>query len=124
MDFSIVDDTPLLGQIDLRRGTASSTSLLAITAILLMFTYIYNQTLNFRHMPGPFFTKISGLPVLSLNGTRWIHALHTKYSRIVRLGPNEVSINDVDAITPVYNFEKTYFCETFLCYGKKTCSAP
>ena len=59
---------------DLCGGVASSTSLLAITAILLMFTYIYNQTLNFRYIPSTFFTKISGLPVLyhtlKLNGTR------------------------------------------------------
>ena len=117
MDFSILDATPLLCQNDLRGGMASSTSLLAITAILLVFT------LNFHYIPGPFFTKISGLPVLchtlTLNRTRWIYALHTKYGRIVRLGPNEVSINDVDAITPVYNFEKTYFYEAFICYGKR-----
>ncbi|KAK3178143.1 hypothetical protein OEA41_000276 [Lepraria neglecta] len=37
----------------------------------------------------------------------------------MRLGPNEVSINDVDAITPVYNFEKTYSYEAFICYGER-----
>lgn len=49
-----------------------------------------------------------------------IHKAHQKYGPIVRLGPNEVSVNCVDGgLRIVYagGFEKPYFYDQFENYG-------
>lgn len=55
--------------------------------------------------------------------TRAIHALHEKYGSAVRIGPNEVHFNNLDALRTIYGagsgFERTHFYRMFDVYGKQ-----
>jgi len=55
--------------------------------------------------------------------TRTIHALHLKYGPIVRVGPNEIHCNSLDALRTIYGagsgFERTSFYRMFDAYGKQ-----
>ncbi|KAG9715090.1 hypothetical protein KCU73_g16031, partial [Aureobasidium melanogenum] len=49
--------------------------------------------------------------------TRKIHALHERYGPIVRIGPNEVHCNSLNALRTIYGagsgFERTWFYRMF-----------
>jgi cytochrome P450 len=55
--------------------------------------------------------------------TRTIHALHLKYGPIVRIGPDELHCNNLDALRTIYGagsgFERTSFYRMFDVYGKQ-----
>jgi len=55
--------------------------------------------------------------------TRTIHALHLKYGPIVRIGPNEIHCNSLNALRTIYGagsgFERTAFYRMFDVYGKQ-----
>ena len=55
--------------------------------------------------------------------TRTIHALHQKYGPIVRIGPDEVHCNSLNALRTIYGagsgFERTWFYRMFDAYGKQ-----
>lgn len=74
-------------------------------------------------LPGPFWTRISSLPILyrNLNYTRtlWIHQLHQEYGPIVRLSPTEVSVNDAGLVSQIYSYEKSSFYDIFQFYGER-----
>lgn len=50
---------------------------------------------------------------------RTVHAAHFKYGPIVRLGSNEISVNDLDGLKKVYvgGFEKGEWYSIFNNYG-------
>ena len=50
---------------------------------------------------------------------RTVHAAHLKYGSVIRLGPNELSVNDVGALRTVYagGFEKGQWYSLFDNYG-------
>ncbi|KAH0289030.1 putative P450 monooxygenase [Aureobasidium namibiae CBS 147.97] len=55
--------------------------------------------------------------------TRTIHALHQKYGPIVRIGPDEIHCNSLNALRTIYGagsgFERTWFYRMFDAYGKQ-----
>lgn len=55
--------------------------------------------------------------------TRSIQALHLKYGPIVRIGPNEVHCNSLNALRTIYGagsgFERTSFYRMFDVYGRQ-----
>lgn len=55
--------------------------------------------------------------------TRAIHALHLKYGPIIRIGPDEVHCNNLNALRTIYGagsgFERTWFYRMFDVYGKQ-----
>ncbi|KAI5239920.1 putative P450 monooxygenase [Aureobasidium subglaciale] len=55
--------------------------------------------------------------------TRTIHALHEKYGPIVRIGPDEIHCNSLEALRTIYGagsgFERTWFYRMFDAYGKQ-----
>ncbi|KAG9624400.1 putative P450 monooxygenase, partial [Aureobasidium melanogenum] len=55
--------------------------------------------------------------------TREIHALHERYGPIVRIGPNEIHCNSLNALRTIYGagrgFERTWFYRMFDVYGKQ-----
>lgn len=53
---------------------------------------------------------------------RVIHAAHLKYGSVIRLGPNELSVNDISGVRTVYSggFEKGQWYSIFDNYGYVT----
>ena len=62
---------------------------------------------SLRKLPGPFLASCTRLPrFLAVLGGRpheWELALHRKYGKIVRTGPDLVSVGDPAAINLIYN---------------------
>lgn len=93
-----------------RNNDSEALSPLALFAFFLGVTFIVVQALHsywrLAHIPGPFLARFTNLwRFKAQNSKRWsermIH-LHEKYGRLVRIGPNHVSISDPDAIPIVY----------------------
>lgn len=57
-------------------------------------------------MPGPWYTKFTDIVLAyrDLVGTRWsyVHELHKTYGSIVRLGPDEIAVNDPQEFTNIH----------------------
>ena len=105
--------------------------LLVFSAILLATAYhllIEPLYLNPKSkIPGPksyALTKLR-LALEDFQGTRTrtIHALHQKYGPIVRVGPNEIHFNSLNALRTIYGagsgFERTWFYRMFDAYGRQ-----
>ena len=63
---------------------------------------------SLRHVPGPLLASITNIPrvlwVLS-NRAHDIHiSLHERYGKLVRFGPNMVSVGDATEISKIYGF--------------------
>ncbi|KAJ0417771.1 cytochrome P450 [Aspergillus carlsbadensis] len=102
------------------------SSLLYPAALLvawLLSLAFYNLFLHpLRAIPGPFLAKISGWWLFTLEFTPTPHQelfkLHQKYGPIMRISPNEVSFNDIEASDTIYaqasKFDKSrYFYGAF-----------
>ena len=76
---------------------------LTVALIYLVVTY-----LRLRHVPGPLLAAISNVPrwgwVRSYRAHDVHIALHRRYGRLVRLGPNMVSVADAAEIPHIYSF--------------------
>ncbi|PYI11789.1 cytochrome P450 family protein [Aspergillus sclerotiicarbonarius CBS 121057] len=80
------------------------TSLLSLS---LLFYILYTRFLNpISRIPGPFWASISRLWLVRRSDKGHMHRefidLHTKYGKLVRIAPNEVSVADLDAILKIY----------------------
>lgn len=64
------------------------------------------------HIPGPFLAKLSNLwrffDVAKGRADITLYKLHQKYGDYVRLGPNVVSVRDMDALKAIYGINKRY----------------
>jgi len=95
-------------------GQSAGNLLLSILLILLawcIFSY-----LHLRRIPGPLLASISNLPRLFWVVSRRAHlqhiALHKKYGKLVRMGPNMVSVADPAAIPIIYGFGQKFIKES------------
>ena len=81
--------------------------LLALSSLLLALYYIHTYA-KLRHIPGPFLASLSNLSrrswVLSGNSHAIHVSLHRRYGKVVRFGPNNISVSDPSAIPEVYGF--------------------
>lgn len=97
--------------------------LLPVVGAVALIAAVYYKSLALKNVPGPFITRYSKIPLLyqtiTLNRTRYIHDLHQKYGPLVRLAPDEVSLNHPPSVGPIYNYEKTHFYNAFEAYGAK-----
>lgn len=63
-------------------------------------------------VPGPFLAKLSNLwrfiDVANGHAEETLYELHQKYGDYVRLGPNIVSVRDLDALKIIYGINKGY----------------
>jgi len=80
----------------------------------------------FAKVPGPRLAAMTSawITAVDFGGKRsvTIDALHRKYGKVVRLGPNELSFTGVDAMQKIYGagtaFSKAdYFYNIFMAYG-------
>ncbi|KAF2104677.1 cytochrome P450 [Rhizodiscina lignyota] len=80
-----------------------STVLLFTTIIFLIFKALRNPL---RHIPGPWHSLVTSYPlkldVLKGRRLHHIHRLHLKYGPIVRVGPTELAVADIDAYKIIY----------------------
>ncbi|KAH7347958.1 cytochrome P450 [Pyrenochaeta sp. MPI-SDFR-AT-0127] len=78
-----------------------------VTTVLYSLYTVFSAILSpSRSIPGPFFARFTRLWYLRRVRNGQFHnenaALHQKYGPIVRIAPNEYSIDDPDAIRPIY----------------------
>jgi hypothetical protein len=70
--------------------------------------WLLQSYLRLRHIPGPFLAAWSNLPRVSWvvsNKAHVIHiSLHRKHGRLVRFGPNMISVSDPAEISQIYGF--------------------
>jgi len=80
--------------------------LILLSALLLFFVHLWRTYARLRHVPGPFLASLSNIPRFYWVSTWKAHqvhiALHKKYGKLVRLGPNMVSVGDPAEISKIY----------------------
>ncbi|KAL7932156.1 cytochrome P450 CYP684A2 [Trichoderma chlorosporum] len=73
-------------------------------------------------VPGPWYSLWTSAVLdykwLSGQRPRYVHDLHEKYGAVVRIGPNEVDVTDVEAVKAIYNVKETFKKSSF--YKKLT----
>ena len=83
-------------------------SLLLLTTCLLLIIHLATVWAKLRFVPGPLWASVSNFPRLYWVWTRKPFAkhieLHKKHGKLVRLGPNMVSVADPKEITTIYGF--------------------
>lgn len=81
-------------------------------AILFVFSILRALLSPLRHLPGPFLARFTrgwyAYQMYRGDLPRTLPALHKKYGPIVRLGPNEYSISDPEAVKPLYGHGTTF----------------
>jgi len=85
----------------------SPSSLVFLPIILLTSAVLYRVLFTpLRTVPGPLLNRLASLPLYyhSYIGTEatYLHRLHTKYGPIVRIAPNDISIQDPGALHAIY----------------------
>lgn len=84
---------------------------------ILLFVVVAHFTRNYltpgaSSVPGPFLAKITNLwrliDVAKGHAEVTHHNLHQRYGDYVRLGPNVVSVRDLDALKIIYGINKGY----------------
>ena len=88
-----------------RFGFSSAIILPCILMILLIVDLLRSYS-KLRRIPGPFLAAWSNIPRFYWVWTRRAHeihiALHEKYGKLVRVGPNMVSVGDPAEIHNIY----------------------
>lgn len=79
-----------------------------VLPVIYLFTSFLSLTVwsPLRKIPGPFLARVSGLYRLALVATgrapSKYQQVHQDYGKIVRVGPNHVSVSDASAIPTIY----------------------
>jgi hypothetical protein len=84
----------------------SLAALLLALGFLLLVGKIITSYLRFASIPGPLLAHFTDLWRWRAQNSRGYSArlvhLHQKYGKLVRLGPNHISISDPDAVAVIY----------------------
>lgn len=88
---------------------ASITALIALLAVLYVFYYRNIHPLS--KYPGPFLASFTNLwkvrQLWSLHLPDTLIALHEKHGDVVRIGPNQLSFRQGDAVPKIYKAGRT-----------------
>ncbi|KAI2616232.1 putative cytochrome P450 [Hypoxylon sp. NC1633] len=104
-------------------GGVDYRQVLAIAACIALLGYAYVVLSSpIAKLPGPWYTVwtdvILKYNVIKGRRPRWVHELHEKYGMVVRISPNEVSIQDLSAVERIYQikgeFLKSSWYKTFI----------
>lgn len=83
----------------------------AVALVMIYFTRNY-FTPGVCAVPGPFCAKISNvwrfLDVANGSAEATLYKLHKRHGDYVRLGPNVVSVRNLDALKTIYGINKGY----------------
>ena len=81
-------------------------ALLPFACLLYAFYQVCRTYWRLRHVPGPFWARITNIPRVLWVRSKKAHEIHTKlhqqYGDCVRFGPNMVSTSDPAAIPTLY----------------------
>ena len=87
-------------------GSPFPSFVLLAISFLLLASYYIRVYVRLRHVPGPLLASLSNLArrswVLTGNSHNIHLDLHKKYGKVVRFGPNAVSISDTRGVAEVY----------------------
>ncbi|KAH8807084.1 cytochrome P450 [Xylogone sp. PMI_703] len=91
-----------------------------IIILAVLFHFIHNYfTPGLFSIPGPFLAKITHLwrfvDVANGKPERTLLRLHRKHGEYVRLGPNVVSVSNLDALKTIYGINSGYKKTDFYC---------
>lgn len=100
----------------LLRTTSTSGLLLrgaaALVAIAIVYSLIRAAASPLRPVPGPFLARFSRLWYLQKVWTgelSWLNVeLHRRYGPVVRIAPNEYSLDDPTAVKAIYGLGTTF----------------
>ena len=85
-----------------------SSALLSVLGVSILVLWSLQSYLSLRKIPGPFLAAISDLPRVSWITSSRAHDiqidLHKKDGKLVRFGPNMVSVRDPAEIPNLYGF--------------------
>ncbi|EFY93357.1 cytochrome P450, putative [Metarhizium acridum CQMa 102] len=84
-----------------------------LVGVALVVTFIYSGLSNpLSKLPGPWYSKWTDLAAkyhyYKGNKVFYVHNLHKKFGPYVRIGPNEVSVADLDATKIIYSTKETF----------------
>ncbi|KFG86111.1 putative cytochrome P450 [Metarhizium anisopliae] len=84
-----------------------------LVGVALVVTFIYSGLSNpLSEVPGPWYAKwtdlVSKYQYYKGNKVFYVHNLHKKFGPYVRIGPNEVSVADLDATRIIYSTKETF----------------
>ncbi|KAI1471370.1 putative cytochrome P450 [Daldinia caldariorum] len=99
-------------------GNLGRSQLLLIATGVAILGYVYTIFSNpLRRIPGPWYTlwtyTIFKYKVVTGQRPQWVHSLHEKYGPVVRITPNEVSIQDVNAVLRMYQIKGEFLKSHF-----------
>ena len=81
-------------------------------AVFLTLLWALRSYLSLSHIPGPFFAAWTNLPRLSWVMSDRAHDIHIQlhrlYGKLVRFGPNMVSVSDPAEIPTIYGFNPVF----------------
>ncbi|KAF2673053.1 cytochrome P450 [Microthyrium microscopicum] len=109
--------------------TSSRVPYLGALVLTLIFIYrflVYPLFVSpLRHVPGPKIAALTSLYINSRyyreNGIQLVKSLHDKYGPIVRVGPQEVVVQDPEQLSVIYGVRSTFpkppFAALFANYG-------
>lgn len=102
-----------------------TASLVILSTSFLIWFFIYPLYFHpLSKIPGPKLCTLTKYYILykswNEERNRFVQSLHEKYGSIVRIGPNEVDINDVTYLKDIYinDFDKSSFYSQFVNYGQ------
>ena len=102
----------MLAYINLSSALQYSSLAAPLFAVFSVLWWSFRSYLRLRHVPGPFIAAWTNLPRLSWvlsNRAHDIHIqLHRQYGKMVRFGPNMVSISDPAEISTIYGFNPIF----------------
>ena len=87
---------------------SSNVLFVSILSLLILSLYFFHSYILLREIPGPVLAAFSNLPRVSWILSKQAHDihidLHRKYGKLVRFGPNMVSVGDSAEIPTLYGF--------------------
>lgn len=92
----------------------------------LITSYLFSTVLTIfkpglRDIPGPFWAKVSRIWRFRTSLQGQVHDVlrqqHEKYGKIVRIGPNHVSVSDVAALQTIYGINSQFRKVSVVAFG-------
>ncbi|KAF5646390.1 aspartate aminotransferase [Fusarium sp. NRRL 52700] len=103
---------------------------LIVLSVLLSYAWLLYPLLHgrFHHIPGPWYCKISSLPLafydISCCRNEVILSWHRKHGPVILIAPNEVSVSDLQGTRDVYKatgrWAKSGYFDHFQGYGMRS----
>lgn len=95
------------------KAVLPTVQILSVLVFLVAIPLVlWRRYIKLRHVPGPFWARWSNLPRFSWVLGRRAHeiyiSLHEKHGRLVRMGPNVVSVGDPAEIRNIYGITEKF----------------